>query len=303
MTDLSGTLRSPMSSPAILLTLTTLFWAGNAVAGQLAVGEVKPFLLVLLRWLLVGVVLWAIYGRQVRAHWATILPKLTLIIVMSALGFTAFNALFYVASHSTTGVNIGIIQGAMPAMVMIGAFLVHGARVSALQAFGVLLTMIGVVLVATEGDPIKLLRAAVNYGDALMLGACVLYAGYAVMLKDRPQVPGPVLFTVMAIVAGITALPFAIGEALIEGWQAPTAKGWLVTLFIAIFPSCLSQLFFLRAVDMIGPSRAGVYINLVPIFAAALAVALLGQVFAGYHALALVMVIGGIVLAQSSAPS
>ena len=301
MTAPPAPIAAAFSNPTILLTATTLFWAGNAVAGQLAVGEVAPLLLVLLRWIMVSVALWVIFGRQVRAHWATIRPKLRLVVISSALGFTAFNALFYIASHSTSAVNIGIIQGAMPAMVMIGAFAVHGARVTALQAFGVVLTMFGVVLVATKGDPALLLRAAVNHGDALMLLACVFYAGYAVMLKDRPQVPGAVLFTVMAIVAAVAALPFAIAETLISGWQAPTAKGWLVTLYIAIFPSCLSQIFFLKAVDMIGPGRAGVYINLVPIFAAALAVALLGEAFAPYHALALALVIGGIVLAQRTA--
>jgi drug/metabolite transporter (DMT)-like permease len=81
----------------------------------------------------------------------------------------------------------------------------------------------------------------------------------------------------------------------------PTLQGWLVTLFVAVGPSCLAKLFYLRGVDLIGPGRAGVFVNLVPVFAAILAVALLGEPFAVYHAIALALVIGGIWLAQRAA--
>ena len=186
----------------------------------------------------------------------------------------------------------------MPAMVLIGALLVHQTKVGFTQILGVILTISGVVLVAARGDLTSILHQAVNSGDAIMLTACVLYAGYAVMLKDRPAVPGAVLFAVFAMISALTALPLAIAEATTPEWQTPTLKGWLVTLYVAIFPSCLSQLFFLRAVDLIGPGRAGVYINLVPIFAAILAVLLLGELFAWHHAIALALVICGIWMAQ-----
>ncbi len=286
------------ASPLILLTLTALFWAGNAVAGQLAVGEVKPFMLVFLRWVLVASAMWLLFGHEVRAHWPTIKPRLMSVTLMSGFGFTAFNALFYIASYSTSAVNIGIIQGAMPGIVLIGTFLAYRTTVTPIQIIGVILTMIGVALVATKGDPVSLLTQAINPGDALMLVACIFYAAYAVALRNRPAIPGTAFFTLLAIVATITAFPLAIFEALWSGFAAPTAKGWLVTLYIAIFPSCLSQLFFLRGVDMIGPGRAGVFINLVPIFASLLAVLLLGQIFATYHAIALALVLSGIFLAQ-----
>jgi drug/metabolite transporter (DMT)-like permease len=80
----------------------------------------------------------------------------------------------------------------------------------------------------------------------------------------------------------------------------PTFNGWLVLAYVAIFPSCLSQLFLLRGVDLIGPGRAGVFINLVPVFAAIMAVALLAEPFSPFHAVALALVIGGILLAQRS---
>ncbi|MEM7496933.1 MAG: DMT family transporter [Pseudomonadota bacterium] len=295
---LGGGIRWLNRTPSLLLTLTALFWAGNAIAGQLAKDEVEPFALVLLRWIGVTLLLWPLYGHEVRAHWAVIRPALPRIALMATLGFTCFNALFYAASHSTTGINIGILQGSMPMFVLAGAFLAHGTRVGAVQAVGVAVTLIGVVLVATKGAPARIVEQGVNPGDALMLLACVLYAGYTVALRNRPAIPGRAFFTLMCPIAALTALPFAIGEAVIQGPSLPTAEGWLVTLYVTLFPSCLAQLFFLRGVDLIGPGRAGVYINLVPIFAAFLAVLILGETFALYHAAALGLVLGGIWLSQ-----
>ena len=288
-------------SPSLLLGLCGIFWAGNAIASRLAVGQITPLSLVFLRWVLVLGVLWPIYGPQVRAHWPQIRPKLTSVILMGALGFTAFNVLFYLAGHYTTALNIGILQGAMPIFVMVGAFLAHGTRVTVLQVAGVLITSVGVLVIATHGAPLAVFDIEFNRGDLLMLLACVLYAFYAVALRKRPQIPGPAFFTLLALIAAVTSLPFLLVEALTTGLSMPTSKGLLVTAFVAIFPSCLAQLYFMRGVDMIGPGRAGIFMNLVPVFTAILAVIILGEPFAMFHLVALVLVISGILLAQLSA--
>lgn len=285
-------------SPPALLTLTAVMWASNAIIGQLAVGEITPFALVALRWLMVAAVMWPLYGRELRAHWPTIRAKLGVVVLMAVAGFTGFNTLFYIASIHTTGLNIGILQGAMPVTVMLGAFLAYGDRVGRLQMAGVAVTLCGVLLVATGGDLGRILSLAFNNGDLLMLVAIVLYAAYAVALRARPAVPGAALFALFAVIAAVTAAPLAVWEAAQPGYPWPTATGLGLTVLVAVFPSCLAQLFFLRGVDLIGPGRAGVYINLVPIFAAILAVLILGETFALYHALALALVIGGIWLTQ-----
>lgn len=285
-------------NPPILLTLTAFMWAMNAMIGQLAVGEIAPFALVLMRWVMVAGFLWPLYGSAVVEHWPTIKARLGAVVFMSVCGFTAFNSFFYVASIHTTGVNIGILQGAMPVMVLIGAVVTFGETVSARQALGVVVTLIGVIVVVSKGDPEVLARFAFNYGDLLMFIAAILYSAYTVAIRNRPDVPGEALFAFFAVVAAIVALPLAVWEAATPGYQWPTPTGWGLTVMVAIFPSCLAQLFFLRGVDLIGPARAGVYINLVPIFAAMLAVIVLGEVFAFYHALALALVLGGIWLAQ-----
>ncbi len=296
--DSANMLTRLFANPTLLLILTMLMWACNAISGQLAVGHVTPYTLVLMRWVMVVAVLWPICGREVIAHWPLIRSKLGPLILMSIAGFTGFNTLFYVASVHTTGLNIGILQGSMPVLVMIGAFLVYGARVTALQMVGVATTLVGVAIVASRGDVEVLMDLAFNYGDLLMLIAIVLYCSYTVGLAARPAVPPIPLFTVFAVIALICALPLAVWEFFQPDYQPPTAQGWAVTVFVAIFPSCLAQIFFLRANDLVGPNRAAVFTNLVPIFTAILAVLLLGEAFALYHALALALVIGGIMLTQ-----
>lgn len=285
-------------APWLLLTLASLFWAGNTVAGRLAVGEISPMSLTLLRWIGVIAVLWPIYGAQVRAHWPLIRERFWHIAAMGALGFTGFNALFYVAAHFTSAVNLGILQGAIPVFVMAGAYLVLGTRATRLQILGAGATVLGVIVIATRGAPLNAFAEGVNGGDLAMLVGSLLYASYTIGLHDRPKVPGPVFFTVLAIVAALSAVPLQVAEIATTAWRAPTLTGLLVTAFVAIFPSCLAQLFFMRGVDLVGAGRAGVFINLVPLFSALFGVALLGEHFQPFHALSMVLVIGGIWLAQ-----
>ncbi|HJU31836.1 MAG TPA: DMT family transporter [Hyphomicrobiaceae bacterium] len=284
--------------PGLLLALAAVFWAGNTVAGRLAVGQISAFELVFLRWLLVLALLWPLYGRQVRAHWRELRPRLMGIVVLGTLGFTGFNAFYYVAAHYTSAINIGILQGSIPIFVLAGAFLVHGTRASLLQLAGVLVTAAGVLVVATSGAPFSILDIELNKGDLAMLVACALQAGYTVALHDRPNMPAAAFFTLLALIAAVTSLPLVALEAVTSGLKMPTLEGLLIAAWVGVFPSFLSQIFFLRGVDLIGPGRAGVFINLVPVFSAVLAVTLINEPFAPYHALALALVIGGIWLAQ-----
>jgi drug/metabolite transporter (DMT)-like permease len=157
--------------------------------------------------------------------------------------------------------------------------------------------------VATRGAPLQILGVDLNWGDLAMLAACALYAAYTVGLRDRPSMPGTAFFTLLALISAVTSVPLVIAEGLAMGFELPTLTGLLITAWVAIFPSCLAQIFYLRGVDLIGPGRAGVYINLVPVFAAAMAVVLINEPFAPFHGLALVLVLGGIWLAQRTQAS
>ncbi len=282
----------------LLLTLTTLFWGANAVFGKLAVGESSPMMLVTGRWLGASLLLALFAHNHLRRDWRALRPRLLLLTAMGMLGFTAFNALFYVAAHYTTAVNIGIIQGSMPVFVLIGAFAAYRTRVAALQVAGVLVTVLGVVIVGSGGDPARLAALEVNPGDVMMVAACLLYAGYTLGLRKRPQVSSLSLLAVLAGAAFLTSLPLTLAEAALGRFQWPTATGWIIIALVTVFPSVLAQLFFIQGVALIGPGRAGIFVNLVPVFASVLAVVFLSEPFEAFHAIALALVLGGILLSE-----
>ncbi len=293
--------RSPLQSakPYALLVFATLCWGGNVVAGQLVIGEISPMVTTFLRWASVSCFLVAFNGPRLLAAWPVLRQKLAMLVLMASLGYAGFNALFYVSSHYTTAVNIGIIQGTVPALVLVGALIFYKTRIHVVQMLGVAATMVGAAVVATEGDLARLATMSANHGDLIMLFACVLYAGYAVALKRRPQVPAMVFFTALSVIAMLATLPLVVyeqvsGLAIWPGW-----RGWLAIGFIALFPAFLAQVFFIRGVEILGPERAGPFMNLVPVFAALLAVLILAEPFRLFHAVALVLVLGGIALSES----
>lgn len=284
--------------PILLLLLAMLSWSGNTIAGRLAVDEISPLLLVSLRWVGVIGALWPFYGAEVKAQWPVVRPRLGWLLLMATFGFTIFNVLYYYAAQSTSAVNLGILQGSMPIFVMAGTVVMLGTRPTPLQWGGALITTLGVMLVATQGHPMALIHLTISRGDVLLLIACLFYSLYTVALRDRPPMQGAVFFTMLAAVAAITSLPLIPIDWLTGGLHWPTWKGWLIAVYVTIFPSCLAQLFFLRGVDLVGPSRAGVFMNLVPVMSALLGVGLLGEPFRWYHAVAMVLVFTGIWLAE-----
>ena len=278
----------------LLLAFTALCWGANAVLGRMAVSEISPMALVTARWLGVSVLLALFAHRHLRRDWPALRPHLFLVTSLGVLGFTTFNALFYVAAHYTTAVNIGIIQGSIPMFILVGAFAAYRTRITSLQVAGAVLTMIGVAIVGSGGSLARLAALAVNFGDVLMVGACFIYAGYTVALRKRPPTSALGLFAVMAFAAFVASLPLVFAEVALGQFQWPTPKGMIIVALVTLFPSFLAQIFFIQGVTLIGPGRAGVFVNLVPVFASILAVVLLNEPFEVFHAIALGLVLGGI---------
>lgn len=284
----------------LLLLATTLIWGGNAVAGKLAVGHVSPMLLATLRWAIAFCCLYALGRHRLAADWQLVRPRLLYLSVMGFFGFAAFNIALYSALVFTTAVNASIEQAAIPMVIFGLNLIIFRQRIFAGQIVGFVLTLAGVVLTATHGDIRNLLRLDLNVGDALVLVAVIVYAGYTVALRFRPAIHWQSYMIVLSASACLTSIPFAIGE-LAAGYAVwPDAIGWGCVLYTAIFPSLLSQVFFMRGVEMIGANRAGLFINLVPIFGTLLSIMILGEALHLYHVAAIALALGGIWLAESS---
>ena len=282
------------SSAPFLLFLATLGWGSNTIASRLAVGEVSPMLLIFFRWGFVVVILLSLYWRQMIDEWPIIRPRLKWLLIMGGCGLSLFNAFFYIAAHSTTAVNLGIIQSTMPGMILLGSFMFFGDRINRLQFSGLLLTLLGVGVIVTQGSLEQLMQLTFNHGDLLMIFACSFYAMYTVGLKSRPKISGMVMLAYFSVAAFLMTIPLMIFESFIYGTVMPGVRGFAIVFYIAMVPSFLSQIFFMRGVDLIGPGSAGLYANLVPIFSAIMAVLLLSEEFALFHLAAMLLVFGGI---------
>ncbi len=289
------------SQPYVLLILTTLGWGGNAVASRMAVGQISPMTLTFARWGLVLLLLLVSFRGQIARGLPALKRQWIAVLLMGASGFTIFNALNYVAAHYTSAVNLSITQGTVPLLVLLGGLIVHRAPVRRRQIAGALLALLGVAMVASGGHLDALMKLRFNVGDVMMFTAAVIYSGYTVALRDRGDGGGAgqiAFFFGMAVAAFLTSIPLLAIEVATGGFHAPTPKGLAILTFIALVPSFVSALFFMRAVALIGPARAGLFFNLVPVFGALLAVLILGEPLGLHQVLALTMVLGGIAVAE-----
>ncbi|MCP4877478.1 MAG: DMT family transporter [Gammaproteobacteria bacterium] len=286
----------------LLLMFTTWCWGLNAIFSKLAIDQITPMQLVTFRWLGVVILLLIFARKHVIRDWPILRRHLPFLVLMGSCGFTLFNALFYVAGHHTSAINIGILQGAIPIFVLLGSWLLLRQRITGLQGLGVVLTLLGVVIVASSGNLSGLQQLAINRGDLFMLIACFFYAAYSIGLSHRPNVSALGFFAGVASIAWLVSLPLVAVETYLQGWQSPTLTGWGIALLVTLLPSLVAQIFFIQGVSLIGPGRAGVFVNLVPVFASLMAVLFLHEAFETHHALSLVLVLGGIWLSEIGRP-
>lgn len=285
-------------SAYVLLLLTTVLWGGNAIAGKWAAGHISPMTLVFLRWVVATAIMLPLGWRTFIQDWPLVRRHIVLLTLLGAGGFTLFNAIFYVALNYTTAINVSIEQAGMPILIIVGNFLFFRLRAGWMQLVGVVLTVGGVVLTASHGDPRQLLKLDLNFGDAIMLIAIVLYSGYSIALRLKPPIQWQTLMLVLCAAALVTSIPFLAWETAAGKAVFPDTTGWAIVLYTALGASVISQAAYIRGNELIGANRAGLFINLVPIFGTLFSILLLGETFHGYHAVALALVFGGIWLAE-----
>lgn len=290
--------RSGNSTAYLFLFLTTLFWAGNAVAGKLAVGHVSPMTLTMLRWIMAFLLMLAIGGTQAWRERDKLLPHLPILFGYGIIGFAGFNVALYSALNYTSAINVTIEQAAIPLLIFVGNFILFRTKVSAGQLFGFGLTLVGVIVVASNGSFERLMALQFNRGDLLMGVAGLFYAAYSIALRYKPDVHWKSMMVVMAFAALLTSIPFAVWELNSPAGIWPDRQGWLVAGYTAIFPAILSQVLYIKGIELIGSNRAGLFVNLVPVLGTVLAITILGEAFGLHHALAMALVIGGIMLAE-----
>jgi drug/metabolite transporter (DMT)-like permease len=220
-----------------------------------------------------------------------------LIALLGFTGIAAFQTLGYVALSKTTALNTILLLALAPLAIVALSWLALGERVTRVQALGLGISLAGAAVLILHGDPATLGEMRFNAGDLWMLLAVVLWAVYSVLLRRRPAEVPPLALHTMSVAAGTLWMLPAFGWQATHGSALPSSTAaWMAVGFIAVFSSALAHALWVRGVATIGPNRAGVFIHLIPVFGAVLAITFLDEELAAYHAAGAALALCGIVL-------
>ena len=281
-----------------LLALANLFWAGNIVLGRGVVGMVPPIALAYWRWTGAFLIAVGFAWPYLRRDAPTLLRHWRMMLLLSATGIATYNTMSYIGLTSTTALNVLLLQSAGPLVIIVWAFALFGERPTLWQSAGVLVSLIGVAVIAAHGSLDRLLHLSLNRGDVWILAAMVIYGIYAAMFRVRPAAHPLSFLVAMMGVGSMMILPFYVWEIARGGRIEGGLPAWLALGYIAVFPSFVAYLFFNRGIELIGATRASQSWHLMPVFGSILAVLFLGETFYLYHAIGIAMIAAGIVLAS-----
>lgn len=278
-------------NPYLLLVLCVLFWSGNFVLARAMSQEIPPVALSFWRWAVATLVIlpWAL--GPLRRNWPLLRQHLGRMLLLAALGVAGFNTLVYLGLQHTTAINGLLLQSSLPLQIIILNAVLFRHPTSALELGSVFLSLAGVLLILAAGDLTRLLQGGWNPGDLWILSAVLVWALYSTLLRWRPPGLDPLAFLGFTMLTGtLLILPLWLWELSTGVSPEMTANSLLTVAYVAIFPSVLSYLFWNRGVAEIGANRAGHFIHLNPVFGSLLAVGLLGETFAWYHAVGALLV-------------
>lgn len=281
----------------LLLALTALFWAGNFIVGRGVHEHVPPIALAWTRWCLATLIVLPFAIPHLRRDWPAIRANLPILFFLGTIGVGAFNTLTYSGLVYTSALNAVVLQPSGPILIVLASVVFFGDRVSPLQALGIAISLIGVLTMVVRGDFSTLQDFSLNSGDLFILAALALWGVYTAFLRRRPEIHWLSFVAATFLIGLLVNTPFVIWEHMSGRQLRFDAQTAAAIMYVAVFPSVLAYTFFNRGVELIGSSRAGVCLNLVPLFGAVLAIALLGEQLRAYHVIGITLTIAGVTLA------
>lgn len=287
-------------SPYLLLVLAACFWGGNFNIARAFNTEIPPMALSFWRWTVAGLILLPFVWQPMRVQWSSFKQHFSLVLALGILGVTGFNTLVYLGLQTTTATNGVLMQSVNPIFIIALSSLLLGEFATKRQWLGIILSLLGVLVILIQGKLANLLKLDFHAGDLIILLAVLDWALYTVLLRKLPnELKGlPILgYTIVIGILGI--LPLYLAEIILTSRLMPI--NWISissVLYVAIFPSVLSYLFWNHGTQKIGANRAGQFAHVVPISGILIAVLLLGEQLHLYHLLGILMVVAGIVLAN-----
>jgi drug/metabolite transporter (DMT)-like permease len=249
-----------------LLVLCNLFWAGNYVFGKYVVAEMTPLVITFSRWIMASVLLLGIAYYFEKPDWKTVFKAWPMLTVMGVLGMIIYNMVLYSALNYTSSTNAALVNSLNPGMLVIFSAFILKEKISKIQGLGIIVSLTGVFVILTGGNLGKVFQQQYNRGDLLMLAAITVWTIYSIIGKRLTNVPPITATAVSAFIAAILMAPFAIAQGISIGQLSALAVTGI--LYITIFPSVGSFVFWNISVREIGAGKAGIFINLIPVFTA-----------------------------------
>lgn len=289
---------SPTAAYAFV-TAATFLWAISIVLGRAVHEDIPPIGLSFWRWIVAALILLPLVWRDLRRKWPIIAAHGNLIILLGVLQVGS-STILYVAVNFTTAINAALISAAQPALTIIPAWLLTRDRATAGQCLGIFAALLGIVVMVTQADLQILLSYELNVGDMLMLAAILGWTFYATLLHRLPDELGHTTSLFLICLTGALSLvPFYAYETATLRTVPFTATAIAVILVLAVLVSVMSVLFWNLAIRSVGPNRATIFLNLIPVFGVVLAIVFLGERLFTYHVIGGAFVVLGVVLVIS----
>lgn len=284
--------------PHLLLVLATILWGGNFVIGRAVTGEIPPFTLALLRWCLAFLVFFPIAFKYVKRDWLNIKQHWPIVIVLSFTGVASFNTLVYIGVYYTTSINASLMNSLTPIFLYILSFVFLKIKVTRNQMIGTAISLTGVLFILTKGSFENLINFKFNIGDLIVIVAILCWSIYSLLVKQySDRLPGFSTFLVSIGIGAIMLIPFSAYEiATLESPIVWSGKIIGAILFLGIFASIVAFLSWNRGVVAIGANRAGIFLNLIPVFATIFATIFIGEQLYLAQIIGGLAVIGGVIL-------
>jgi len=284
--------------PYLLLSITALCWAGNAIVGRLAAGHIAPVTLAFLRWTLAFLLILPFAFRHLVRDWGAIRSRLGTMVLLSVTGVGAFTSLQYWSLEYTQALNTLLLQSAAPLFVALWSLILLGIRLTQAQAAGIALSLTGVLVILLHGDLTALNDIAFNRGDVIFTAALVIFGLYSVLSLKRPDIHG-LSFVGFTFGCGAACLlPLVLWELSWRPMMTPDMTNLLTLFYVAVFPSTLAYLCFNRSVELIGANRAAPVFHVVPVFGSAMALVFLGEQPQLFHLIGFALVLTGVFVAS-----
>jgi len=289
------------NQPYLLLSITALCWAGNAIVGRLAAGHIPPITLSFLRWSLAFLILLPFAWKHLVRDWGAIRARLGIMVIISVTGIGAFNTLQYWALEYTQALNTLLLQSAGPLVVAVWSLILLGVRLTWAQAAGVVLSLTGVLVILLHGDLSTLSSIEFNKGDVIFIVALAIFGFYSVLMLKRPAIHA-LSFAAFTFGGGAACLvPLLIWELATRPVMQINTANLLSLFYVTVFPSTVAYLCFNRGVQLIGANRAAPFFHVVPLFGSVMAMAFLGERPQLFHFIGFALVLTGVFVASRKA--